>query len=160
MPSAITFCAMSSWAEFSRTAPELAGRVRACFERHPHHVLGTIDASGAPRLSGINVFVNDDVLWFGSMANAMKAVDLSRDPRVALHSAPLSESLEGGDARVSGRVVPLDPALVRRWRPETPSDGCFFEVLPERAHLVEVVNEELVVTVWDTGRGVRIVRRQ
>lgn len=157
--SDITFTLMTPWTGFSGSAPDLAGKVRACFERHPHHVLGTIDAHGAPRLSGINVFFDDGVLWFGSMANALKIRDIERDPRVSIHSAPLSETLDGGDARVSGRAVRLEPSRVLAWRPETPTDGAFFEVEIEHAHLVEVVSGELVVTVWDTAHGVRIVRR-
>lgn len=150
---------MTTWAEFCEAEPDLALRVRACFERHPHHVLGTIDAYGAPRLSGINVFFDDGVLWFGSMAHARKVRDIERDPRVAVHSAPLSENLDGGDARVNGRAVRLDPARVLAWRPETPVDGDFFEIRVDRVHLIEVEAEELLVTMWDVSGGVRIVKR-
>ncbi len=160
MSSAITFTVMTSWAGFCREEPELAGRIRECFVRHPHHVMGSLDRHGAPRLSGINVFVNDGVLWFGSMAGALKVRDIERDPRVSVHSAPLSETLEGGDARVSGTAVTLEPSRVMAWRPGSPADGVFFEMKVERAHLVEVVDGELVVTMWDTTHGVRIVRRQ
>ena len=156
---AIAFSVMTSWADFSGHAPALAGGVRACFERHPHHVLGTIDSLGAPRLSGINVFFDDGVLWFGSMANALKVRDIERDPRVSIHSAPLSETLDGGDARVSGQAVRLDASRVRHWRPESPDGGTYFEIRMDRVHLVEVAEQELVVTMWDTSRGVRIVRR-
>jgi Pyridoxamine 5'-phosphate oxidase len=150
---------MTPWAEFCRQSPDLADRIQACFERHPHHVLGTLNAAGAPRLSGINVFFNDGVLWFGSMPSAQKVRDIERDERIAVHSAPLSETLDGGDARVSGHAVRLDARRVRGWRPETPGDGIFFEITIERVHLVEVDNEELVVTMWDSSRGVRIVKR-
>lgn len=158
-------CAIASfpvvgWQEFNGAAPALAPKVAACFSRHPHHVLGTVDSSGGPRLSGVNVFVNDGVMWFGCMPGSLKSADISRDPRVALHSAPLSETLEGGDARVTGTAHRLDPLRVHAWRPDTPSDGEFFEVSVERVHLVEVDGEELVVTMWDNPRGVRIVRRR
>ncbi len=159
MSSAITFTFVTSWADFCVRAPDLAGRIRTCFGRHPHHVLGTIDSHGAPRLSGINVFFDDDVLWFGSMQNALKVRDIERDSRVSVHSAPLSETLDGGDARVSGRAVRLDPSRVLGWRPETPVDGVFFEIEVDHAHLVEVVEQELLVTVWDTSHGVRIIKR-
>lgn len=151
---------MAEWAQIEAMIPELASQVRARFEGHPHHVLGTLTASGAPRLSGINVFFNDGVLWFGSMRGALKARDLSRDNRLSLHSATLSKDLDGGDARVSGVAVPLDGHRVAQWQPESPSDGEYFSVLVDRMHVVEVVGEELVVTMWDTHRGVRIVNRQ
>ena len=150
---------MANWADIELVVPDLAQRIQDRFEGHPHHVLGTLDAAGAPRLSGINVFFNDGVLWFGSMPHARKATDLSRDPRLSLHSAPLSENLDGGDGRVSGVAVPLSAATVARWRPESPADGEFFSVDVQSVHLVEVVDEQLVVTMWDTRHGLRIVKR-
>ena len=151
---------MMEWGQIEATVPELAARVRARFESHPHHVLGTLTASGAPRLSGINVFFNDGVLWFGSMHGALKARDLSRDARLSLHSATLSKDLNGGDARVSGVAVPLDGHRVSDWQPESPGDGEYFSVVVDHMHVVDVVGEELVITMWDTRRGLRIVNRQ
>lgn len=94
------------------------------------------------------------------MTGARKAVDARRDQRVALYSAPLHEDMTGGDASISGVVVPIDGDMVRQWKPETPADGEFFEVDVTRLHLVEVVNEELVISMWDNANGLRIVKRQ
>lgn len=151
---------MTPWADVERVAPQLAGRVLARFLCHPHHILGTLKADGSPRLSGINVMCSEGVLWFGSMPGAMKAADISRDPRIALHSAPLHESLEGGDVQISGSAVPLDASRVMQWRPETPADGVFFSVLIHSMHVVEVDGDNLVVTMWDNEHGVRSVNRR
>lgn len=158
--SAISCVHMASWAQFQTESPELSGSVLTCFQRHPHHILGTIRASGEPRLSGINVFVDEGVLWFGCMAMSLKAKDIRRDPRIALHSAPLTETLDGGDARINGVAKHLDVSLIQKWRPESPSDGEFFEIDIQNAHLVEVVGEEMVITTWDTANGLRIVNRR
>ena len=149
---------MASWSEFQDSAPEFAGRVLSRFQGHPHHVLGTLDSRGAPRLSGINVMCDEGTLWFGSMPGALKARDIARDPRVSVHSAPLDEHLTGGDARIDGTAVPLGAALARRWRPESP-DGEFFRLDVARVHLVEVREEKLVVTMWNPRDGLRIVER-
>lgn len=151
---------MAQWSVFESEAPELAAKIRARFTGHPHHVLGTITVSGAPRLSGINVFFNDGAMWFGSMPNALKLVDIARDPRITMHSATLSEELAGGDAVVSGTAVVLHPSRAATWRPENPGEGSFFTIDIHKAHLVEVVNEQLVVTMWDTEHGLRIVQRR
>lgn len=151
---------MATWSEFEELHPDVAARIRARFEGHPHHVLGTVMADGSPRLSGINVFFDDGHLWFGSMEGARKASDIHRDPRVAFYSAPLREDMDGGDASVSGRARSLSADVVRTWRPETPDNGEFFEVDISRLHLVEVVDERLIVTMWDTSNGLRIVKRQ
>lgn len=151
---------MAQWADIEKSEPGLTSRIRARFEGHPHHVLGTVRLDGSPRLSGINVFFNDGRLWFGSMASARKVDDIRRDPRVAFYSATLDEHMNGGDASISGIAETLSAETVSVWRPESPTDGDFFEVDIIRLHLVEVVAEELVVSMWDNARGLRIVKRQ
>jgi general stress protein 26 len=151
---------MAQWSHFESENPELARKVRLRFESHAHHILGTIDASGAPRLSGLNVFFNDGEVWFGSMSGARKVADMKRDPRISLHSATLSEQLEGGDARISGFARVLDAQRAALWRPENPTAGEFFTIDIRKVHLVEVSGEQLRVSMWDTERGLRIVHRQ
>jgi hypothetical protein len=151
---------MAKWSFFESEAPDLAAKIRSRFEGHPHHILGTLDSTGAPRLSGINVFFNEGVVWFGSMPSALKSLDIKRDPRVSLHSATLSEELDGGDARLSGLALVLDAETAGAWRAENPSDGEFFQIDVQKAHIVEVVQEQLVITMWDTANGLRIVQRQ
>lgn len=151
---------MVTWAEANRQAPAVAAAILARFMGHPHHVLGTLTRDGSPRLSGINVMYNDEVLWFGCMPASRKGDDIERDNRISLHSAPLLESLEGGDAVISGFARALRPDRVRTWRPETPADGVFYEVDVSSLHLVEVRGEDLMITMWDTDIGVRSVKRQ
>lgn len=94
------------------------------------------------------------------MTGARKVMDVRRDSRVTVHSAPLHEDMTGGDASISGVVLPLSADRVRLWKPDTPDDGEFFEVDVIRLHLVEVVDNQLVVTMWDNSHGLRIVKRQ
>ena len=151
---------MATWAEVETQAPDVAAAILARFMGHPHHVLGTLNRDGAPRLSGINVMHNEEFLWFGCMSSSRKGIDIERDHRISLHSAPLLESLEGGDAVISGVARSLAPERVLAWRPETPENGVFYEVDISSMHLVEVRGEDLIVTMWDTEHGVRSVNRQ
>lgn len=151
---------MGTWDTFVDEAPVLAAKVRARFVGHPHHILGTIEMSGSPRLSGINLMWDEGVVWFGCMPASRKVADIRRDPRISIHSAPLSEELDGGDARISGRARPVDVSKILAWRPETSSEGSFFEVDIEKVHLVEVEGKDLKVSMWDTENGLRIVNRQ
>ena len=138
-----------SWSKLATESPELAAAVRARFEVHPHHVLATLRADGSPRVSGSNVqFTDTDgvaELRIGSMAGAVKALDLLRDPRYALHSAPLEEQLGGGDAKVSGVVNPVG----------TPSatDDVTFVLEIHEASLVEVEGDQLIITSWSERDG-------
>jgi hypothetical protein len=151
---------MATWAEVNRQAPAVAAAILARFMGHPHHVLGTLTRDGSPRLSGINVMYDDEILWFGCMPASRKGTDIERDHRISLHSAPLQESLEGGDAVISGFARLLPPDRVLAWRPETPANGVFYEVDISSLHLVEVFGKDLSVTMWDTEHGVRSVNRQ
>ena len=86
-----------NWSGFSEAEPELARRIRGRFDAHLHHVVGTLDSSGAPRVSGTEVRIVDDDVWLGSMANSVKVLDLRRDPRCSIHSAPLDAEMKDGD---------------------------------------------------------------
>ncbi|NDL60724.1 pyridoxamine 5'-phosphate oxidase family protein [Phytoactinopolyspora mesophila] len=101
---------MATWKQFSDEAPELARAVRARLQFTKHHVLATLRGNGAPRVSGTEVDFHGEHLTIGSMLNAVKARDLQRDPRYAIHSNPGDGSMDGGDAKISGRAteVPAD----------------------------------------------------
>ncbi len=77
---------MATWSEFEAAAPELAADVRARFDAHKHKTIATLRRDGSPRISGTETQFEDGELWIGSMANALKARDLQRDSRFALHS--------------------------------------------------------------------------
>src|SRR4029453_12710299 len=103
---------MASWKEIEAAAPELAGRARASFDAHKHKVLATLRRDGSPRISGIEASFADGQLWLGMRPGSRKALDLRRDPRLALHSAsvdpPEDPSGWAGDAKLSGRAVEVD----------------------------------------------------
>lgn len=107
-------------------------------------------------------------MWFGAMPGSLRVADLARDPRVAVHSAPLSEKLEGGDARVEGVATVLDRNASTEWmltHLEMPDgsprpDGDVVLVAPFRVVLTEVRGDMLEMSVWEPGTGVRIVQRR
>jgi Pyridoxamine 5'-phosphate oxidase len=161
---------MASWGAFEAAAPELAGRVRASFDAHRHKLLATLRRDGSPRISGIETTFADGELWLGMMPGSRKALDLRRDPRLALHSAsedPPEDDPAGwaGDAKLSGRAVEVDdPALKARLAGGSgqPDDAHLF-----RVDLTEVVHtrvgdppDHLVIELWRPGAGVRRLQRR
>ena len=155
------------WSEFESSEPGLAGRVAARFLCHPHHVLAVLAPDGRPRVWGSNIYLSGGELWFGAMPGALRTDDLRRDGRVAVHSAPLSEELDGGDAKIEGIARVLGAASSAAWmerhlaRPqgEEPPQGDVSLVSLCRVVLTEVGQAGLVVTTWEPDRGVRIVQR-
>ena len=92
---------MATWDDFATAAPELAKLARELFEAHTHLTIATLRKDGAPRISGIECRFIEGDLWFGSMPDAVKARDLQRDPRFALHSGTGDASDWNGDAKVA-----------------------------------------------------------
>ena len=97
------------------------------------------------------------------MPGTAKIADLVRDSRLALHSAPISEQLLGGDARVSGRVRVLSDLESGDWLRETQGNdqpGVVALVDVTELTLVEIEGDEMVITSWDLEKGVRATRRR
>lgn len=146
------------WGVFETREPELAGRVKMLFEAHQHHVIATITRDGSPRVGGTNVFFAGDDMWIGMMPQAARVDDLRRDPRCAIHSAPLDEKLQYGDARLS--LISHEASESRTAELlgiEHPANGVVFLLDITEVSIVRVEEETLVLESWspDTGYSVR-----
>src|SRR3979490_3453481 len=105
--------AVASWAEFERAAPEFASRVRALMASRKHVTMATLRRDGSPRISGTEVELACGQLHIGSMPNAVKALDLRRDPRGAIHGptdGPPALEPDGwkGEAKVPGMAIEVE----------------------------------------------------
>ncbi|MGW4896639.1 pyridoxamine 5'-phosphate oxidase family protein [Kitasatospora sp. NPDC004240] len=155
---------MATWQDFEQQAPDLAPAVRARFEANKHHVLATLRKDGSPRVSGTEVdFIGADLV-LGSMRDAMKALDLRRDPRFALHSNPSDETLEGGDSKLSGLAVELtDASELAAYEAELPEPppGPYHAFRLDLRQVVHttVEGEHLWIVSWRPGEPVRRVQR-
>jgi len=155
---------MASWTSFENDAPELAAKVRARLEANLHHVMATVRADGSPRVSGTEVRIWHDDLVLGSMWQARKALDLQRDARVAIHTNPSDETMEGGDARLDAVAVEVVGDANAEFYADDespPGPNHLFRLELHRVSLVEVDHEaaRLIVTTWREGRGVTRVER-
>jgi hypothetical protein len=168
---------MASWDEVAAAAPELASRARALFEAHRHKVVATLRKDGSPRVSGIEANFSQGDLWLGMMPGSQKALDLRRDPRLALHGAtvdpPDDPAKFEGDAKLAGRAEEItDPARVQaivsaegQAAGEAPPEPGSFHLF--RVDVTELVvirigdpPDHLVIEVWREGEGVRRIQRK
>ncbi len=152
---------MTSWKQFEQEASDLAAEIRARFEAHETHVLATLRKDGSPRVSGSEVDFTNDNLSFGSMLHAVKARDLQRDGRFAIHAHPT----ESGDAKIAGvatEVVAQSEKDAMRTGQEPPGDFHAFVVDLTEAVLTSVDQDaqELVIQLWRPGQGVTVIRRK
>ena len=160
---------MASWAEIEAAAPELAARARASFDAHKHKVLATLRRDGSPRISGIEASFADGQLWLGMMPGSRKALDLRRDPRLALHSPSVDPPEDdpggwAGDAKLSGRAVEVDdPAVLERMGAgDQAGEAHLFRVdITELVHTrVGEPADHLVIELWREGQGLRTMQRR
>ena len=161
---------MASWNEVSASAPEFAETVRALFDAYRHKTLATLRKDGSPRISGIEAELVDGELWFGGLWQSLKALDLRRDPRFALHSGTgdADPATWKGDAKIAGRVEEItDPARVAAIQAASggqapPGPSHLF-----RADIREVVltrvgdpPDHLVIELWRAGEDLRRIERR
>lgn len=147
--------AVARWAEVEAAAPDLASAVRAAFAVRKHATLATVRRDGSPRISGSEVEFDAGEVVLGSMPRAVKARDLRRDPRFALHSPTIDPpeddpSAWPGEAKLAGRAVELsaDPQSGHRFRLD------ILEVVWTR-----VVDDQLEIHSWHEGRGAEVRTR-
>ncbi|HEY7260438.1 MAG TPA: pyridoxamine 5'-phosphate oxidase family protein [Trebonia sp.] len=148
---------MTTWAQFENEAGDLAASIRARFEAAETHILATLRKDGSPRVSGSEVQFTGGDLTFGSMLNAVKARDLQRDGRCAIHAHPS----EGGDAKVAGIAREVTGEAKNAYvTGSEPAEGFHaFRLELSEAVMTSVEGGELVIRVWRPGLGVRTFRR-
>ena len=155
---------MARWSEVEREAPELVAAVRGFLDAGAHKTLATLRRDESPRISGTEVQIRDGDLWFGSMWQAVKARDLQRDPRFALHSASVDPPAWRGDAKLAGRVEEVtEPEVVARMNegaPPGPSHLFRADVTELSVVRLAAGGDSLVVESWHEGRGVTRVERR
>jgi hypothetical protein len=135
-------------------------------------MLATLRKDGSPRITGVEATFANGELWLGMMPGSMKALDLRRDARLTLHSAPDQPDLPHGDARVSGLAIEYSDdetqaTFSRAFKDATGNDhppGPFhlFSIDIKEAVLIRIGDppDHLVIETWREGQGLtRTLRR-
>jgi hypothetical protein len=155
---------MASWSAFEHEAPELAALARRFLDLNAHKVLATLRRDGSPRVSGTEVRFSDGELWLGSMPGAVKARDLQRDPRFALHGGPLDPGAGWeGDAKLAGLAEEVtDPDRRAAVLSEQFRESHLFRADVREVSVVRVGDpaDHLVIESWHEGRGTERVERR
>jgi len=145
---------VAGWQEVVAADADLAAHVRRCFAIRKHATLATLRRDGSPRISGTEVEFDDDgEIYLGMMPGSMKALDLLRDPRLALH-CPTEDAPEGkadewiGDAKIAGVGV------------DVPAEGHHkFRIDVTEVVVTNVAGDQLVIRSWHPDRGIETRQR-
>lgn len=156
------------WEGFRAAAPELADRIQARFDASGLAVIATLRRDGSPRISPVETLFGGGDLWLGMMGESLKARDLQRDPRIALHSATADKNVSEGDAKVAGRAVEVtDDEGIRRFvalvnahmgGDPPPPFHCFTIDVTEASFLMPA-GDHLDIDIWSEGSPPRRVAR-
>ena len=152
------------WDEFERACPEIATIARQRFETDQLVMIGTLRRDGSPRISPNEVDLAAGRLFVSMMWRSRKALDLLRDPRVAVHSVTSDRDGGQGDVKLYGRVVDEQDPDVRAafreairaridWAPDEPNYHCF-SVDVEQAGYIRFGDDKAALA-WDPERGLR-----
>jgi hypothetical protein len=146
---------MVAWQDFASEAPELAERVGEALRRQKHMTLATLRRDGSPRISGTEIEFSGADVFVGMMSHSRKALDLRRDPRLAIHG-PTSDPPEDpsgwvGEAKLAGHAVEVPHDGSHRFRVDI--DEVMF------THLNEA-GDRLVIESWHPNRGREVHERK
>lgn len=145
---------MASWAEFEAARPDFARRARKLLTTRKHLTMASLRRDGSPRISGTEIQFEDGELRIGSMAGALKAKDLLRDGRIAIHG-PTHEPTAGGrwrgEAKIAGRAISMD----------SPDGGHRFRIDLDEVVITHLnpARDRLVIEAWSANRGYRKTER-
>jgi Pyridoxamine 5'-phosphate oxidase len=144
---------VARWGDIERTEPDFARRARARFDAYKHKTLATLRKDGSPRISGIEVEFKDGEVTLGMMPGSLKARDLKRDPRLALHSGtedPQEKPQEVIDAKLAGTAIEIPG-----------SDHHVFHVDVKEVVVISLGTpaDHLVIETWREDDGVTRVKR-
>lgn len=151
---------MTSWSDFAAAEPDLARLVRGLLETQKHMTVATLRRDGSPRISGTEAHIVGGELVLGMMPRSVKAQDLRRDPRLALHS-PSPDPPEGdpsswsGDAKVAGRAVEVTTI-----EPDDTAVRFCVDIAEVAVTKVGTPADHLVITSWHPDRGKEIRQRR
>jgi Pyridoxamine 5'-phosphate oxidase len=116
-------------------------------------LVATIRKDGTPRVSPVEPFVMDGILWLSMLWQSKKAADLLRDPRVLVHSVVTGRDGGEGEFKIRGTAgAEPDPAVQRRYAAEV-AGSLGWSPDPGRFHLFAVSIEQVTFIRYDDATG-------
>jgi hypothetical protein len=122
-----------------------------------HLTMATLRRDGSPRISGTEIEFANGELQIGSMPRSVKALDLRRDPRIAIHG-PTEDPPSGapaawkGEAKIAGIAIEVES--------EGPAHRFIIDVREAVITHLNEAGDRLVIESWSPARGLRTYERE
>lgn len=147
------------WADLEDRQPRLGKLARQRTLEQGVVLVVTIRRDGTPRLSPVEPFVLDGSLWLSMLWESRKAADLTRDPRILVHSIITNRDGGEGEVKIRGLArAEHDPAVQGRYA-EAVAATLGWHPEPGRFHLFEVDIDNLTYIRFDDATGDQTVVR-
>jgi hypothetical protein len=141
------------WGEVRTRQVRLAGVGEDRLMRPGVVLVGTVRGDGTPRISPVEPWLMDDVLWLCMMWQSTKARDLMRDPRVLVHSVITNREGTEGEFKVRGTVWEETRAEVQRRYSDEVTEALGWTPSPGRSHLFGVDIENVSYMSYEPATG-------
>lgn len=119
--------------------------------------MATLRRDGSPRISGTEIEFADGQLRIGSMPRAVKAEDLRRDSRLAIHGPtedPPAANASGwkGEAKIAGTATEVDSGSA--------AHRFLIDIHEAVITRLNESGDRLVVESWNPVRGYSVLERE
>jgi hypothetical protein len=141
------------WSELAQAQPRLGDLGRQRLLERGVVLVATIRGDGTPRISPVEPFVLDGVLWLSMMQGSRKAADLLRDPRILVHSVITSRDGGEGEFKIRGTARPENDRDVQRRYADAVAAALGWEPEPGRFHLFAVDIGHVTFIRYDDATG-------
>jgi hypothetical protein len=147
------------WAEMEERQPRLGELARQRVLEPGVVLVATIRRDGTPRLSPVEPFVLDGSLWLSMMWDSRKAADLTRDPRVLVHSIITNRDGGEGELKIRGMARAEHDLGAQRRYADAVAASLGWKPEPGRFHLFEVDIDNVTFIRYDNATGDQTVSR-
>ena len=141
------------WAEVEERAPRLAGLGMSRLGDAGVVLVATVRRDGTPRLSPVEPLFWRDDLWLSMMWGSLKARDLSRDPRILVHSIVTGRDGGEGEYKIRGKAVPEDDEALQKAYAEAVAAALDWNPEPGRFHLFWIDIQQIAFVRYDAETG-------
>jgi hypothetical protein len=145
------------WSELAGAQPRLAGLGRERLLDRGVVLVATIRSNGTPRISPVEPFILDSLLWLFMLGGSTKAADLQRDPRIVVHSVITSRDGGEGEFKIRGRALAEHDVTVQRRYAAAVAAALGGAPESGRFHLFAVDIEQVTFIRYDEATGDQLV---
>ena len=133
--------------------PRLAGLGRRRLLEPGVVLVATIRGDGTPRVSPVEPFVLDGILWLSMLWQSRKAADLMRDPRILVHSVVTGRDGGEGEFKIRGTARSEHDRAVQQRYADAVAGRLGWAPEPGQFHLLAVSIGEVTFIRYDDATG-------